>query len=322
MLPCTWIDSNIFRTLARVTVAQTNLRKFRHDIATLKKRGLISGVDARSIKPTKKLLARIDRFDDVLSGKATPVKLSISETKNLKAAGYDVFKGRVLFPHSIGEKVGVSHGHAKTRDSKGTEHITIPVPFHDLEAYVHNQKGKRAVESMKGRDEYFGFRYYGFKSRSLFHDIDSLINYLQEPTSGAEVGILNDPSKNAKQMNETYRNLEIIKVHRVRDWTAAGNPPRKSKSRKQSKESKAKSKAKKARAPKWKKDAEKAAHAEEMRTWRAGLSDSQREKYRQKARIRAKKSQNKEKRARKSTKKVSKKNATSGKKVSRSRSRN
>src|ERR1035437_9923980 len=121
-------------------MAHSKIRKFRHDIATLKRKGLVTGVDARSIQPTSKLTSLIERFDDVLSGKATPVKLSKSESKNLKAAGYDVYKGKVLFPHSAGEKVGVSHGHAKVRQPSGVEHVTIPIEYHNLSDYLKSVK--------------------------------------------------------------------------------------------------------------------------------------------------------------------------------------
>ena len=47
------------------------LRQFRHDVAILKKKGLISKrVDARSAKPTKALLAKTKEFKDVINGNA------------------------------------------------------------------------------------------------------------------------------------------------------------------------------------------------------------------------------------------------------------
>jgi hypothetical protein len=272
-------------------MAQPNIRKFRHEIAVLKRRGLVTGVDARSATPTKKLTNIIERFDDVLSGKATPVKLSKSETKNMKDAGYDTFKGRVLFPHSIGEKVGVTHGHAYTKDIRGVEHVTIPIPFHDIEAYVHTKRNQKAIDAMKRKDEYFAFRYYGYKSTRLFHNVDSLIDYLQTPTSGAAFPILNDPTKNAKEMNETYRNLEIVKVHRVHDWKAVPNPHRIHKKRTGTDYQAQKKK--RERGPKWKQTVYLATQAEKIKRWRAGLTGAELEAYRAAGRKRARKSRRK-----------------------------
>lgn len=196
-------------------MAPTDIRKFRHNIAALKKRGLITGVDARSVKPTKRLTNLIDRFDDVLSGKATPVKLSKSETANMKAAGYETYKGKVIFPHSANEKVGVSHGHAKLRQPSGVEQVTIPVPYHKLDTYLRDlKKNDKAIDAMKKRDEYFAFRFYGHQSNAIYRNIDLLIDDLERYEAIEEAR----QSGKAKDMNEVYRNLEIVKVHRSRDW--------------------------------------------------------------------------------------------------------
>jgi hypothetical protein len=270
-------------------VAKPNIKKFRHEIAVLKRKGLVTGVDARSVTPTKKLTNLIDRFDDVLSGKATPVKLSKTETKNLKDAGYDVYKGRVLFPHSAGEKVSVSHGHAKTRNPKGVEHVTIPVPFHKLEDYIKQiKRNSGAIDSMKRRDEYFAFRFYGHQSQQLFRDIDLLIDYLQQPSSGSKDPILNR-NQSSRDMNEAYRNLEIVKVHRARDWEQR---PRRMQSKLPEKEIYKRAKAKRAKSKRLT-TLYNANNAAKQQQYRDTLTTTEKQAYRKAAAKRAAKSRRK-----------------------------
>ena len=197
-------------------MAYSEIRKFRHEISILKHKGIITGVDARSVQPTPALRKKIARFDDVLSGKSTPVKLSKNETANMKAAGYDVFKGRVLFPHSAGEKVGVSHGHARVRQPNGVERVTIPVQYHKLDSYLRGiQKNEKAIDAMKQKNEFFAFRFYGHQSNAVYRTIDLLVDDLERYQ---RIEAARSPTSSAQEMNEIYRNLEVVKVHRSRDW--------------------------------------------------------------------------------------------------------
>lgn len=271
-------------------MAKNELKKFRHEIAVLKKKGLIDNVDARSVTPTTKLKKLVDRFDDVLSGKATPVKLSKSETKNLKEAGYDVYKGRVLFPHSAGEKVGVSHGHAKTRQPNGIERVTIPIPYHKLDSYLKDiAKNEKTIGDMKKKDEYFAFRFHGHKSIAIYRDIDLLIEDLEryhDIQNSIRTG-------NSKDMNEAYRNLEIYKVHRARNWDNAPNPTSHRKSSNKAKYKRAKKKLKSA--PEWKKRLERERNAEKQQRFRDSMSATEKQVYKKEAKKRAKRSRKNQK---------------------------
>src|SRR6185369_9469977 len=107
-----------------------SLRKFRHDIATLKRKGLLSGVDARSAKPTPKLNRILDKYDPVLAGKASAVRLSKSGLKEYQDLGkpYEIArpKGlpqRVIVPHEPGERVTVTGGKVRISNNAGIEQI-------------------------------------------------------------------------------------------------------------------------------------------------------------------------------------------------------
>lgn len=286
-------------------MAKENIRQFRKDIAALKRKGLITGVDARSVQPTPHLRKLVSRFDDVLSGKATPVKLSKTETKNLKAAGYDVYKGRTIFPHSAGEKVGVSHGHAKIRQPHGVSSVTIPVQYHNLDSYLKAiRKNEKTIDAMKKRDEYFAFRFYGHQSLAIYRNIDLLIDDLMhyEAVENAR------HSKSAKSMNEIYRNLEIVTVHRQRDWTESGQRQRDRRST-YDPEAYQRAKAKRERGPGWKKQEFDDYQAEKQRRARARLKKHPKdyEAYKAAARKRAAKSWKKQKREMKDARRNAKK---------------
>jgi hypothetical protein len=86
--------------------AREELKQFRRDVAILKKKGLLSKeYDARSVKPTRYLKGVLKEFSDVLSGKATPVKVSKQNQKKYKAQGRRIKNGRVIVPHSPNHKV-------------------------------------------------------------------------------------------------------------------------------------------------------------------------------------------------------------------------
>ena len=68
------------------------LKKFRHGISILKKKGIVSNVDARTARPEmirggKTLLEQSRKFDDVISGKAEAVKLPQKKLREYKKAG-------------------------------------------------------------------------------------------------------------------------------------------------------------------------------------------------------------------------------------------
>lgn len=96
--------------------AREQLKHFRHDVALLKKKGLITKTkyDARSVTPTKYLNSVIKKFSDVLSGKATAVKVSKENLKYYKKQGYRVANNKVIGAHYPNEKVIATRGNFRT----------------------------------------------------------------------------------------------------------------------------------------------------------------------------------------------------------------
>jgi hypothetical protein len=124
-----------------------NIRKFRSDIAALKRKGLITGIDARSAVPNRKLNAALKKYDPVLSGKASAVKLSKKGLADYKALGkpYELAspKGlpkRVIVPHEPGERVTVSHGKVTIANPAGIRRTILPVKYHSLPQYFAGLK--------------------------------------------------------------------------------------------------------------------------------------------------------------------------------------
>jgi hypothetical protein len=94
-----------------LAAARAELKAFRHDVAILKKKGLLDKkYDARSVKPTKYLKSVIRQFGNVLEGKATTAKVSKEKAAYYKGRGYSVKNGRVVVPTMENERVYSTHG--------------------------------------------------------------------------------------------------------------------------------------------------------------------------------------------------------------------
>jgi hypothetical protein len=161
------------------------LRDFRSKVARLKELGLVSDVDARSAYPTwkrdgVKLSTLVDRYDDVLSGKVTPVKTSRLKTEVAK--NYPKSKGKTLVSHSADEKVRVEAGAVVIESKvKGITRVDIPIPFHNAEQWARDvKKNQTQIDRLKKQNEWFGFRFGDNRSHQIFRDIDLLIEYLTE----------------------------------------------------------------------------------------------------------------------------------------------
>jgi hypothetical protein len=207
----------------------------------LKKQGLLTGktasgkkIDARSALPNwkikgKKLSTLVKKYDDVVSGKATAVKVPPKTLKQFRKTGFETANKRVIVPHSKGELAKLQQGQIAIRNKSGIERVQIPVEYHNLQQYLRDlRKNKALINSMKKRRELFGIRFYGGQRAMFYEDINDLLNdldryediqkYAQSPSKGAEI----------------YRNLEILKMNeRGTDIIEAQVQARKKKSSKE-----------------------------------------------------------------------------------------
>ncbi len=72
-------------------------RKFRNDVAKLKRAGLIGkDTDVRSVRPTAGLSKTVNELWDVIAGKRKAVKVSKAAEASLKAEGIKVRRGRAI----------------------------------------------------------------------------------------------------------------------------------------------------------------------------------------------------------------------------------
>jgi hypothetical protein len=197
-----------------------NLREFRRAVSTLKKQGLISGktasgqkIDARSALPGwkvkgKRLDTLVRKYDDVISRKATAVKVPSKDLKQFRKAGFETAQGRVLVPHTKTETAKLSRGQVSITSKTGIERVQIPVEFHNLNQYLSDiEKNSTLIDGMKKRSEYFGIRFYGGQRARFYANIDMLIDDLRHYE---DIKNLTKGAK-AKQL-EVYQNLEIIKM--------------------------------------------------------------------------------------------------------------
>lgn len=73
--------------MARGKRQPVDLKKFRHEVAALKKAGLTSKrVDARSQRPTRHMLKKVEQFRDVIEGRAKPVLIKSRELRSQYSA--------------------------------------------------------------------------------------------------------------------------------------------------------------------------------------------------------------------------------------------
>jgi hypothetical protein len=275
-----------------------DLRKFRHDIATLKRKGLIADVDARSAKPNRRLNAALDRYDAVLSGKASAVKLSKSGLKKYEELGkpFEVTrpKGlpqRVIIPHEPGERVYVSHGKVSIANPAGIRQTIIPVKYKSLPQYFKDLRKKNPPLK---QGEFYAFRFFGNRSHRVFRSISALVSDLEH----YEAIFDSIQEHNAEDMAELYQNLEILKIDRPSDWRTPPTTKRPYR-RKGGKTDYEYRKERLERGPIWKRNEQRHANAERQKQWRLRLSATEKQIYNKAGTKRKKKSVRKNKKKKK-----------------------
>ena len=104
------------------------LKKFRSDVAKLKAKGLVSKrVDARKQKPTRYMISQVNKFSDVLEGKA---KVAHTPKRSEAKAFADIFKVKgkaVVIPAKPDEYIAYSKKNksfSATRKTKSGKKIT------------------------------------------------------------------------------------------------------------------------------------------------------------------------------------------------------
>lgn len=261
------------------------LRAFRHDVAVLKKKGLVSEkYDARSVKPTKYLKEQIREFGAVLRGEAAPVKVSKEKIRHYKEQGYNVKNGRVVVPTLPGEKVYGSHGDFRVKiTGRGGSITRIDLGLSRNDIHLWAAQLQSAQVKLKP-DERLTFQLYGNNSHISFRTPEQMLMYLEHYGAYEDAVDSLDPDK----QEQFISNVVIYKIDRD------ASVPRAPFAVEISEEAKRRQAFKRQqyldRMTPERRAEYREARAEEQAKRRAKMSAEQKEQYKQRARERAKKS--------------------------------
>jgi hypothetical protein len=186
-------------------------KNFRHGIAVLKKKGLVSkDVDARKAVPTRTLNKKLKEFSDVVAGQARVWKLPKAVQAGYKEQGYRVSRGKVVLqPSQFVSTRGRDKGFIKTSEQHGAgpriTSVHLPYRLKHLDRDLSALKQRVDSGAIKLDDgEYFGFEFFGWHSTRLFENFDQLIDHLMMYET-FEKG-------SPDQIAERVRNVVIMKV--------------------------------------------------------------------------------------------------------------
>ena len=164
-----------------------DLREYRKQVAALKRAGLVSAsVDARKVKPTAALTRAINRYDDVLSGKASAVKVKPSTARAYRKIGHETAGGnRVIIGHLLGERARIDERLPPTapeavktyHPKKGIERVHLPVGPDQVEQYL--AENPDVIESMKKGRQRWGFTIGGYPSIRTFPSLEMSVEYVR-----------------------------------------------------------------------------------------------------------------------------------------------
>ena len=204
------------------------------------------------------------KYDDIISGKATPVKLDAIQTAQRKKAQYEVISTKigkqVIVPHAANETVKVVNGNVEITHPAGIVRTQLPVDYQNLSQYLTDiKKHRKEINKMKEEGKSFAFSFYGGRHVAIYDDIGKLISTLQK-YEGIQSAIRKGDTKT---MHDMFRHLEIVQSTSPAWAKQAKEPPNK--------------------------------RARKHREFRAKMSPEEREKYRADARARAKKSRERKK---------------------------
>lgn len=191
-----------------------DIRKFRHAIAILKKKGLVNVAHAGRVKPTLALKRAVNRFDDVISGKIEPIKLPPKKLQEYKQAGYATAKGRVLVPKSAVEVVKLNRNKdIEISHPSGMKRIKQIVPYRNLKQWLEGMRARASeIDMLKSKNDYWAYKFYGYNSLRTYEDLELLIDDLMEGSaSGLNFNQIYR-QETRKQQHEVYQNLEIVRT--------------------------------------------------------------------------------------------------------------
>lgn len=223
----------------RASRTPVDVKSFRHSVALLKKKGLVSKrVDARSQKPTKYMRAKVRKLSDVLSGHAVAIKLKPSVLKQYReAGGFNIVNRRLAVSKELLEE-GTTRGGLpilkKRVGQGGIERLILPYGSDNILQFIEDAiREPDHFNKMKYPEEYFTFKYRGNYSRQMFDNAEWLADYMShyDPSGWYEEGVFErlevfraDPDFAAPRFKYPRRrrqNTKTVQDRRQLSWASS-----------------------------------------------------------------------------------------------------
>jgi hypothetical protein len=173
------------RTKELLAKAGKDVRQVRHEVSQLKRAGIASArIDARSYRPTRYMLRKLEANRDILAGESIAVPASKAVREKYAEKGLYEARGRVLIipKEFAGQRTRISRGMVEvTRELKNGEERRITLPFKatDMEQVARYLQTDPSLDGIKEDDEMFGFRLFGHSMATFgFPTADELGDYI------------------------------------------------------------------------------------------------------------------------------------------------
>lgn len=206
------------------SAATAQLKQFRKDLASLKRKGLVDHkYDARSQVPTKYLKSQLKRFADVLSGDKGAVKVRDKKKRAAyKAQGYEVKGDRVLVKKAPGETVRAKKGanglpdfaHVVKGDGGSISKMNMRLNRTDIRKWIVDLRNNRVKVS---DDEELMFQIFGNNSREGFGTFggktaqERMADYLE-----FNYPVIDEVEGDPDKEKELIQDIVIYKIHRTK----------------------------------------------------------------------------------------------------------
>lgn len=166
--------------------AGKDLRSFRHEVAVLKKAGVVAKYkDVRRQAPTRYMLRKVKNFADVIRGDVIPVRAKKEVREKYKEKGMFEERGPfIIVPREEAkQRVKIRKGMVTSyRPLRMGEERKVFLPYKvgDLEALAVALRDDPTLNGLKEPDEQFAFRLFKHNSHIGFVDSEELADYIEK----------------------------------------------------------------------------------------------------------------------------------------------
>jgi hypothetical protein len=167
--------------------AGRDVRSVRHDVAELKKVGLVTKrLNVRSYLPSKYMLRKIEQNRDVLRGEMIAVKAPKAVRERYTHKGIFEQRGSSLIvPREYSnQRTRINRGLVEiSRELRMGEETRLILPFKatDMEGIARKLQADPSLNGMKRPDELFGFRLFGHNMATIgFPSVEEFAGYILE----------------------------------------------------------------------------------------------------------------------------------------------